>query len=55
VAEGSIADRVQARARELADDARVTAFELLGDRNRAVVILERRLHATDDVEGRPGP
>jgi len=44
--EGSICDSVQARAREIADDARVAAFELLGQRERAVVILERRLRTS---------
>src|SRR3972149_6426835 len=32
---GSVADRPEARAKTRADDARVTAFELLGDRPRA--------------------
>jgi hypothetical protein len=37
------ADRVHERARTLADDARDSTFEQLGDRRRALAILERRL------------
>jgi hypothetical protein len=37
------ADRVQERARTHADDARDSTFEQLGDRRRALAILERRL------------
>lgn len=33
------------RARRLADDARIRAFETLGDRPRAVAIMDRRLRA----------
>jgi len=39
----SLTDLAASRARTLADDARVTAFEVLGDRPRAVAIMERRL------------
>lgn len=39
------ADHGQARATILADDARVKAFEILGDRPRAVRIMERRLRS----------
>src|SRR3989304_5240013 len=42
---GSVADRPEARARTRADDARVTAFELPGDRPRAAALLELRLRA----------
>jgi len=38
--------QVDARARRLADDARVKAYEILGDRERAVSIMERRLRAS---------
>ena len=41
----SIEVRVAERAARLADDARVRAFELLGDRPKAVAIMERRLLA----------
>jgi len=40
-----VPDTAESRAAILADDARVTAFELLGDRSRAVAIMERRLRA----------
>ena len=40
-----VADPAESRAAILADHARVTAFELLGDRPRAVAIMERRLRA----------
>lgn len=40
---GTLEERVQERARELADDARIKTFELLGERDRAVAIMERRL------------
>jgi len=36
--------QVDALARRLADDARVKAYEILGDREKAVTIMERRLH-----------
>ena len=39
------AARVRALAIRLADNARVKAFEILGDRERAVSIMERRLQA----------
>jgi len=41
----SIAARVEALATWLADDARVKAYEIVGDRERAVSIMERRLGA----------
>ena len=37
--------RVEALADRLADDARVKAYEILGERERAVSIMERRLRA----------
>ena len=37
--------RVEALAGRLADDARVKAYEILGERERAVSIMERRLRA----------
>jgi len=37
--------RVEALAGRLADDARVRAYEILGERERAVAIMERRLRA----------
>jgi len=40
---GSLAERVAERVARLADDARVRAYEIMGDRPRAVQILERRL------------
>lgn len=43
--EESTTERVNAQAAELADDGRVTAYELLGERERAVTIMERRLRA----------
>jgi len=42
---GSVTERVADRVARLADDARVRAYETLGDRPRAVQILERRLLA----------
>ncbi len=42
---GSLAERVTERAAKLADDARVRAYEILGDRPKAVEIMERRLLA----------
>ena len=42
---GSVAERVTHRVSELADDARVRAHEIMGDRERAVTIMERRLLA----------
>jgi hypothetical protein len=47
--EGFSEASVQARARELADDARITAFELPGGRERAVEIMERRLRPVSTV------
>ncbi len=41
----SIDVRVDALASQLADDARVKAYEILGERERAVRIMERRLRA----------
>lgn len=38
--------RVKALAGELADDARIRAYEVLGERDRAVAIMERRLLLT---------
>jgi hypothetical protein len=38
----SLAARVEALATWLADDARVKAYEILGERERAVSIMERR-------------
>lgn len=38
-----IEERVAERAKTIADDARVSTFESLGERPRAVAILERRL------------
>ena len=40
---GSLSERVTERIATLADDARVRAYEILGDRPRAVQIMERRL------------
>lgn len=40
---GSLTERVAERVTTLADDARVRAYEILGDRPRAVEIMERRL------------
>jgi hypothetical protein len=45
VAGGSLTARVADRVARLVDDARVRAYETLGDRPRAVEILERRLLA----------
>jgi hypothetical protein len=42
---GSLTERVADRVAALADDARVRAYEILGDRPRAVEIMERRLLA----------
>jgi hypothetical protein len=39
---GSVAERVA----WLADDARVRAYEIMGDRPKAVAILERRLQTS---------
>jgi hypothetical protein len=36
-------DRVQERAGKLADDARISTFDRLGEQRRALAILERRL------------
>ena len=38
-------ERVAGRVTRLADDARVRAYEIMGDRERAVTIMERRLLA----------
>jgi hypothetical protein len=40
---GSLTERVAERVATLTDDARVRAYEILGDRPRAVEIMERRL------------
>jgi hypothetical protein len=41
---GSLYDqRVQERARKLADDARISTFDRMGENARALAILERRL------------
>ncbi|MDR3470091.1 MAG: hypothetical protein P4M09_00100 [Devosia sp.] len=40
---GLIMARAQSRAAELADNARIAAFEIFGDRGRAIVIAESRL------------
>jgi hypothetical protein len=40
---GSLTERVAERVTWLADDARVRAYEIMGDRPRAVAIIERRL------------
>jgi hypothetical protein len=37
--------RVQERARKLADDARISTFDRLGENSRALAILQRRLGA----------
>jgi hypothetical protein len=42
-ASGSLTKRVAERVAVLADDARVRAYEILGDRPKAVQIMERRL------------
>lgn len=42
---GTVDELVAERAARLADDARVRAYEILGDRPRAVAIMERRLLA----------
>jgi len=44
-ASGSVTARVAERVEGLADDARVRAHEIMGDRPRAVEIMERRLLA----------
>jgi uncharacterized protein YhaN len=41
--DGSLSERVAERVTWLADDARVRACEIMGDRPRAVAIMERRL------------
>jgi hypothetical protein len=41
----SVTERVAERVARLADDARVRAYEIMGDRPRAVAIMERRLLA----------
>jgi hypothetical protein len=46
-ADGDPAVRAAARAAILADDARVRSFELLGEHERAVSIMERRLRGSD--------
>jgi hypothetical protein len=45
VAGGSLTERVAERVATLTDDARVRAYEILGDRPKAVEIMERRLLA----------
>jgi hypothetical protein len=45
VAGGSQTERVAERVATLTDDARLRAYEILGDRPRAVEIMERRLLA----------
>ena len=45
--------RAGALASQLADDARVKAYEILGDRERAVSIMERRLRADGGDVGVP--
>jgi hypothetical protein len=47
-AERILDERVAARAKTIADDARVSAFERLGDMPRAVAIMERRLGTAGD-------
>lgn len=44
-ARASFEGRVGALVTQLADDARVKAYEILGDRERAVRIMERRLRS----------
>jgi hypothetical protein len=39
----SLDERVSRRARHLADDARISTFDRLGENSRAVAIIERRL------------
>ena len=41
----SLDAQVEALASRLADDARVKAYELLGQRERAVAIMERRIES----------
>jgi hypothetical protein len=43
---GVIAGRGRSRAAELADEARIAAFEILGDRGRAIAIAESRLRTS---------
>ena len=43
---GSIASRAQSRKAELADDARIAAFEALGLRPRAIALAEARLRTS---------
>ena len=45
-ANAAVDERVEALARRLADDARVKAYEVLGQRERAVAIMERRLRSS---------
>lgn len=49
----SVADRILARARDVADDARVEALLRLGDRDTALLIEERRLRTM--AAPPPGP
>jgi hypothetical protein len=44
--QGLIADRARSRVAELADDARIAAFEIFGDRPRAIAIAESRLRTS---------
>ena len=46
---GLLDQRVADRARELADDARVSTFERLGEMPRAVAIMERRPRQGSDA------
>jgi len=43
---GSIASRAQSRKAELADDARIAAFEALDERPRAIALAEARLYTS---------
>ena len=43
---GALPERVAERVTRLTDDARVRAYEIMGDRPRAVAIMERRLVGT---------
>ena len=43
---GVVAGRARSRVVELADEARIAAFEILGDRPRAIAISESRLRTT---------
>jgi hypothetical protein len=43
---GVVAGRARSRAAELADDARIVAFEVLGERPRAIALAEARLRTS---------